>query len=95
LEEKWKRRTYIWTILSALLAAGVALTVPLISSSGSAGRSLDIATGPIENCLSSLKRLETLSVLQDQTVTNLSNAIRLHGEQCEGVLDAILAELAP
>lgn len=93
LDDKWRKRTYIWTILSALLTALVAITVPLLSGGGEKERLTSLSAGPIGNCLNSLKRVETLSRLPDQTLQHLANAVDIHVGNCEGILDTLIEEL--
>lgn len=95
LEEKWKRRTFLWTIASALLTAGVAVAVALIGVSGGSkdGSTLTVASGPVQSCRDSLKRLTTLADVSGQTVPALGEAISRHEETCDEILVDVLAEI--
>ena len=91
LEEKWRRNTYIWSILSGLLSAGVGVAVALIAaqarSSGPTG--FETAASALGACRDSLARLETLTTLEGQTTENLGTAIRAHNEVCDGALASL------
>jgi hypothetical protein len=91
-EAKWKRRTYVWTIISAVIATGVTLTVAFYAGSGET-TPLNLAVGPVENCLNSLKRTESLSQLPEQSVANLANAVQIHVGNCEGFLETLVDAL--
>lgn len=90
-EKTWKRRTYVWTILSALLTAGITLTIAFFASGGS--KTLNLAVGPVENCLISLKRTESLSQLPDQDIENLTRAVQVHVGNCESLLETLVSDL--
>ena len=95
LEEKWKRRTFTWTIASAILTAVVAVTVALIGA-GSGSKEppgLTVASGPVQSCRDSLKRLATLADVSGQTLSTLGAAVKRHEETCDEVLVDVLAEI--
>lgn len=92
LEDKWKKRTYVWTILSALLTAGVTLTIAFFPAKETK-KQVSLQVGPVENCLNSLKRTDTLSKLGDQELPALVNAVQIHVGNCEGVLQTLVDEL--
>ncbi len=92
LEEANRRRTWQWSIASALLAAAVSVAVAYMGQSDS-GTSIARA-GPtadaVETCRHSLKRLPLLAMANDQTVTSLAEAIRRHEADCDEVLVKVL-----
>ncbi len=61
LDERWRHRTFLWTIGSAVLTAAVTIGVALIANGGQPGSRPDIAAGPVEACRDSLRRLSTLA----------------------------------
>lgn len=96
LEDKWRRNTYVWSIASAFLTAAVTITVALIAVEGKTSKQpgVEIASGPVEACRDSLRRLDSLAAaVPNQTVAELREAIRRHTNQCDDVLVGILAEL--
>lgn len=93
LDDKWRKKTYVWTIFSALLTAAVTLSIPLLSGNSSSTKSVSLSAGPVENCLDSLKRINTLGNIVGQTIPELSNAIQIHVGHCNGVLDTLVEEL--
>ena len=96
LEEKWRRRTFVWTIASALITAAVSVSVAIIQFDGSDdGRFPESAVvGKIQECRDSLQRLETLANISGQTVGNLKDAVNRHKQACDETLIDILAEAA-
>lgn len=93
LGERWRRRTYLWTIASGLLTAAVTMGVAWVSTnSGSQDPTSTIAVGPIEACRDSLRRLDTLALAQGQTLRDLAKAIGHHKETCDDVLVTLINE---
>lgn len=90
LEIHWKKRTFQWSIASALLTAIILIAVGFFANSGS---SFNISTGPVESCRESLQRLTTLANINGQTVSNLASAIARHERECNEVLIDILTEI--
>lgn len=92
LEEANHRRTWQWSIASALLTGAVSIAVAYMGKSDS-GKSI-ANTGPtadaVETCRNSLKRLPLLAATNDQTVTSLAEAIRRHEADCDEVLVKVL-----
>lgn len=94
LEEANRKRTWAWSIGSAVLTAAVTITVALVSkseSSASSSRVTGPATGAIEDCRTSLRRLPLLARTSGQTVVALSEAINRHEVECDEVLVKMLA----
>ena len=90
LEEKWRRRTFVWTIASALITAAVSVSIAIIQLDESDG----IVAGKIQECRDSLQRLESLANISGQTVVNLQDAVNRHKQACDETLIDILAEAA-
>ncbi len=93
LEDKWKKRTYVWTILSAFLTAGVTLAVAFPPGGERVSKLASLQVGPVENCLTSLKRTKSLSQLPNQDLQGLTSAVQIHVGNCEGVLDTLIGAL--
>ena len=92
LEESNRRRTWQWSIGSAVLTAAVTLTVAYMNSAKSVRPT--VVAGPsrdaIETCRASLQRLPLLAGASNQTVTSLAEAIRRHQADCDEVLVKVL-----
>jgi len=91
-EDHWRSRTYLFTIGSALLTALVTISVALISRPTHDGISIDVDA--VHSCRESLQRLSSLTRFQDQTVGNLSSAIRNHVTTCDTVLEGLITSAA-
>ncbi|MBB5057420.1 hypothetical protein HDF16_002126 [Granulicella aggregans] len=91
-EDHWRARTYLFTIVSALLTAVVTISVALISRPSHDGVSIDVDA--LHSCRESLQRLSSLSRFQDQTVSNLSSAIGSHVTTCDPVLENLITSAA-
>jgi len=94
LEEANRKRTWLWSISSAVLTAAVTLAVALMSRSGPAASPISFS-GPtaeaIEACRASLRRLPLLARSSGQTVVALSEAVGRHEAECDEVLVKMLA----
>ena len=92
LEESNRRRTWQWSIGSAVLAAAVTLSVAYINKADPAKPTT--GTGPssdaIETCRGSLQRLPLLAAANNQSIASLAEAIRRHQADCDEVLVKIL-----
>jgi hypothetical protein len=91
-EDRWRSRTYMFTIASALLTALVTITVALIARPAHDGVSIDVDA--VHSCRDSLQRLSSLTRFQDQTVGNLSSAIGNHVTTCDQVLEGLITSAA-
>jgi hypothetical protein len=91
-EDKWRARTYLFSIGSAILTAVVALAVAWIAKPSHTGPTLHV--DEVHACRDSLQRLSTLTQLQNQTVTGLSTAIGSHVSTCDSVLEGIILAAA-
>jgi len=96
LEEKWRRRTFVWTIASALITAAVSVSIAVIQlDEPDGGRFPEgVVAGKIQECRDSLQRLETLANVPGQTVVKLKEAVNRHEQACDETLIDILAEAA-
>jgi hypothetical protein len=92
LEERWRKRTFIWTIASTLLGVVVTISVPLIS--GSKGDATNLSQDTVRDCRSSLQRLPTLANIQGATIDSLRSAIAKHVDVCDQVLVDMIAFLS-
>ena len=96
LEEKWRRRTFVWTIASVLITAAVSVSIAIIQlDEPDGGRFPEgVVAGKIQECRDSLQRLETLANVPGQTVVKLKEAVNRHEQACDETLIDILAEAA-
>lgn len=86
-DEENRRRTFLWSVGSAVLSAAVTLGVAFINKGGDSKPSS--ASAPIEAvqaCRASLKRLPLLAKASNQTVQALAEAIDRHEADCDEVL---------
>lgn len=92
LEEGWKRRTFVWTIVSTLLGSGVSVAIALMSTTSeqSTSRTPGMTAEVIEECRTSLLRLQTLSSQPTQSPDSLRQAIARHVNQCNDPLDRLV-----
>ena len=92
LEESNRRRTWHWSIGSALLTAAVTLTVAYFNKADPSkpAASSGPAADAVETCRSSLHRLPLLAASNNQTITSLAEAIRRHQADCDEVLVKVL-----
>jgi hypothetical protein len=90
IAEKWQRRTFVWTIISALL--GLVATIGGQALLKSKPEGIGVSVGQIEGCRNSLRRLVTLAVLPGQSVTDLGQAIRQHDATCDDLLVKLIAK---
>jgi hypothetical protein len=93
LEERWRRKTFIWTIASTLLGVFVTFTAPLVTSLHKSDAS-QLTYDTVHACQNSLLRLPTLASLHDETVDDLRSAISKHVDTCNQVLDEMQAKLS-
>jgi hypothetical protein len=91
-EDRWRARTYLFSIGSAILTAVVALAVAWIAKPSHTGPTIHV--DEVHTCRDSLQRLSTLTQLQNQTVTGLSTAINSHVSTCDSVLEGIILATA-
>ena len=92
LEESNRKRTWQWSIGSAVLTAAVTLTVAYLNKPDSpkTASGSGPATDAVEACRTSLRRLPLLAKSQGQTIQGLSEAIDRHETECDEVLVKIL-----
>ena len=91
-EDRWRSRTYLFSIGSSILTAAVTLGVAMIARPSPSKSTLNLDS--VRFCRDSLRRLPTLAQLQNQTVPELSSAINRHVQDCDGILEALLTEAA-
>jgi hypothetical protein len=92
LEEANRRRTWQWSIGSAVLTAVVTLTVAYMNKPDPARPIVGTApsSDSVEACRASLQRLPLLAATNNQTVASLAEAIRRHQADCDEVLVKVL-----
>jgi hypothetical protein len=86
----WQRRTFIWTIASALLTLLVTLGGQTVFKGSGAG--LGISVDELDTCRNSLKRTVSLSTQTNETVASLATAIRQHDAACDGLLVKLIGK---
>jgi hypothetical protein len=91
-EDIWRSRTYMFSIGSAVLTAAVTLAVAWIARPSHDAASFNVDA--VQSCRDSLQRLSSLTQYRDQTVGNLSTAIKGHVDTCDGVLDSLISAAA-
>jgi hypothetical protein len=87
-EDIWRSRTYGFSIGSAILTAAVTLGVAWIARPSHEGVSINV--DGVQSCRDSLKQLTSLTQFQNQTIGNLSNAIKDHADTCDAVLGNLI-----
>jgi hypothetical protein len=91
-EDKWRARTYAFTIGSAILTALVTLGVALIARPSHASTPINVDA--VHACRDSVQRLSTLTQLQGQTLQGLSAAVSNHTLTCDPVLLGLIEAAA-
>ncbi|HEX3526407.1 MAG TPA: hypothetical protein VH988_05010 [Thermoanaerobaculia bacterium] len=90
IEETWKRKTFLWSVVSTLIGSAVSVGIAMISmtAKGAPPKALSprLTAATVENCRLSLQRLPTLAMQENQTVTNLREAVGRHVADCDQVL---------
>ena len=91
-EDRWRSRTYLFSIGSSILTAVVTLGVAMIARPSPSKSTLNLNS--VRVCRDSLRRLPTLARLQNQTVQELSTAINRNVQDCDEILEELLTEAA-
>ena len=92
LEESNRRRTWQWSIGSAVLTAAVTLSVAYMNKAdpGKTPSGSGPSSDAIETCRASLNRLPLLAASSGQSLPSLAEAIRRHQADCDEVLVKVL-----
>ena len=85
-EQANQKRTFVWSIGSALLSAAVALVISFNAKPNSSLTVAGPALDAVEGCRSSIKRLSLLARTPTQTVQTLADAIDRNEAACDDVL---------
>ena len=91
-EDEWRKRTYLFSIGSAVLTAIVTISVALIARPSHSTPAINVDA--VHGCRDSLQRLSTLSQIKGQTVHNLATAIANHSSTCDAVLQGLIDQAA-
>jgi hypothetical protein len=90
IEDRWKKKTFLWSIVATIIGSAVSVTIAIISSGSKASSPQpqlpNITSAVVENCRLSLQRLATLAMRENQTVVNLRDAIGRHVTDCDQIL---------
>lgn len=89
LEESWKKKTFLWSILSTLIGSAVTVVIALISAPAKKESQPPLppfSSDAVETCRLSLQRLPTLAMQENQTLGNIRDAIGLHVQNCDQLL---------
>jgi len=83
LEDKWRKRTYTMSIITAILSAIVAISVAIINTeSKKESPSIEISKQQAQECANSLVRLNVLVNQANQTTANVKATVDVHEAQC-------------
>lgn len=88
--DRWQRRTFIWTIASALLTLLVTLGGQTVFRASSPG--LGISVDELDTCRNSLKRTVSLSAQAGDALATLPAAVRQHDAACDGLLVKLIGK---
>jgi len=91
-ENLWRKRTYGFTIASALLTAAISISVALIARPSASKPSIDVAA--VRACRDSVDRLSDSTQQVSATKDTLSQAIGRHAAICGPVLDDVIGAVA-
>lgn len=91
-EDRWRVRTYLFSIGSAVLTALVTLGVAFMARPSHASPTLNVDA--LHACRDSVQRLSTLTQLNGQTLQGLSNAVNNHVTTCDPVLEGLIESAA-
>ncbi len=86
----WQRRTFTWTIASALLTLFVTLGGQTIFKASGSG--LGISVDELDTCRNSLKRTVLLAGQAGETLATLAAAVRQHDAACDGLLVKLIGK---
>jgi hypothetical protein len=97
IEERGRKRTFVWTVVSGILTAAVTISVAWIGAIGGKDDGerpgvTAVAEQRLVACRDSLSRLISLSELESQTLQALAAAVARHKQACDEVLVDLIAE---
>lgn len=90
IADRWQRRTFAWTIVSALLGLTVTVAGQTLFAAKKAG--IGVPVEQIEVCRNSLRRTVTLSSQPAQSIGMLGQAIRQHDAACDELLVKLMSQ---